>query len=101
MGTAVIAPIVSSRRNGDLQQAYGCDVAARAVLLSESSASVLLIVPPGTMSGIRDQRLDGSSLWGTNVYLTSTLARCTRALLDFGNMHDDGIGSAPENAKTL
>ena len=70
MGAAVIAPIVSSRRNGDFEQAYVCDVCdvvARAVVLSESRASVLLIFPHGAMSGIRDQR---RSLWGESVYRT-------------------------------
>ena len=43
MGTAVIAPIVSSRRNGDFRQAYICDKGARAVVLSEARASVFLL----------------------------------------------------------
>ena len=33
MGIVIIAPIVSSRRNGDLKQAYVCDVPQEPSLL--------------------------------------------------------------------
>ena len=55
MGIAVIVSIVSSRRNGDFKRAYVCDVAARAAVLSESRASMLLVGRyPGTNGSMVD-----------------------------------------------
>ena len=58
MNTAVIAPIVSSRRNGDFKQA-----ARFALWPQELSFSVSLELQCPYCVGTRDEPLEGRSLW--------------------------------------